>query len=368
MNFDQFRTQNLIKWKRIVMLMYWVILILFILGQLMVLMMSLHTDQKGFALHPFLLHHMLFPDGLLIGVLLLAHYLLRKIPKASEIVLVLCSGIISYTIYLFMHKDVYGEQIVLILPIFISLIFFERSKLLWNGTAHIALFSVVYWIVNPYQGNHSIFEFVVSMISFVAYMTIALIVVARVKDLWKLLEESKKTEQELMIRSILLDKMTKIDALTGMYNHKTFHEYMEKLIEHSKRHAIPLQLCIMDIDNFKQVNDTYGHQIGDKVLKQVGEIIHGMVTPNDIVSRYGGEEFAVIFMGRSLEECIQNMEDIRKKIESTPIEELEDNPVTISAGISTLQPSEEKDKLFQRVDALLYKAKRSGKNNLIFEM
>ena len=102
-----------------------------------------------------------------------------------------------------------------------------------------------------------------------------------------------------------MDKLTKTDALTDLYNHMTFHEYFEKLIEQHEQNGLPLQLAIFDIDNFKLVNDMFGHRAGDAVLQRVSELIRSKVSTNDFVARYGGEEFAILFTDKLKMEALK---------------------------------------------------------------
>ena len=98
-------------------------------------------------------------------------------------------------------------------------------------------------------------------------------VIIRGKEIREYYINTYKSNQELMIKNIIMDKLAKTDALTELYNHITFHEYLDKLIEHHDTSGMPLQVALIDIDNFKSVNDQFGHRAGDLVLKQVAEIV-----------------------------------------------------------------------------------------------
>lgn len=128
-----------------------------------------------------------------------------------------------------------------------------------------------------------------------------------------------------------------------------------------------LQLAIIDIDNFKRVNDTYGHWTGDIVLKQVASILQESITSNDFVARYGEEEFAVIFIGKSIQEITDMLEAIRYLIEKTTFPELDGKSVTVSIGVQPYVKNEGKASLFKFADAHLYTAKVTGKNKIVSE-
>nr|WP_246427826.1 GGDEF domain-containing protein [Paenibacillus phyllosphaerae] len=170
------------------------------------------------------------------------------------------------------------------------------------------------------------------------------------------------TEQELRIEKTIIDKLSKTDALTGLYNHRTFQEYLDHLVDQATRYPLPIQLAIIDIDHFKSINDSYGHSIGDIILRRVAELIHDAVTVNDIVARYGGEEFAIIFTGKSLEETYQMVEDMRLAISQVQHPEMNGRVATISAGLQDYSPGLSKSELFAQADKLLYEAKREGRN------
>jgi diguanylate cyclase (GGDEF)-like protein len=159
-----------------------------------------------------------------------------------------------------------------------------------------------------------------------------------------------------------MDKLAKTDALTDTYNHMAYHEFKDHLVEQANNGRISLHLAIMDIDNFKKVNDTYGHKAGDTVLKSVASIIQSKTGSNDIVARYGGEEFAVLIAEKSFQEVYGLVEEIRKSIAITQHDALEGLNVTVSIGLNTYMPGMGREALFQGADAALYEAKHSGKN------
>jgi diguanylate cyclase (GGDEF)-like protein len=162
-----------------------------------------------------------------------------------------------------------------------------------------------------------------------------------------------------------MDKLSKTDALTGLYNHKTFHEYVDTILTQNKLYSFQIQLAIIDIDNFKIVNDTYGHWTGDIVLKEVGKILQSSVTADDFVTRYGGEEFAVVFIGKTFPETLDILEKIRESIENHTFVELANKSVTVSIGVHNYLSSDGKELLFKYADEALYRAKRSGKNKVV---
>ena len=136
----------------------------------------------------------------------------------------------------------------------------------------------------------------------------------------------------------------------------TFHEYLDRLIDQNHVNDLSIQLALIDIDNFKKVNDTYGHRAGDSVLKHVADIIKESIEADDFAARYGGEEFAVIFTEKSTSTAYSIAEDIRKKIAAMKNKEAGDTIVTVSIGLNNYNKTG-KEILFKEADSALYEAK-----------
>lgn len=150
------------------------------------------------------------------------------------------------------------------------------------------------------------------------------------------------------------------DALTGMMNRRTFEDTIQRWIDE----LIPFGVLVMDIDRFKMINDTYGHQMGDLVLKQVAGVIQEGVTVQDVSSRYGGEEFVVLLRRADSSKAYLKAEQIRKSVEQAFLQV--DYTVTISIGIALYpQHSSAAAELFHLADTALYKAKEDGRNRTV---
>ena len=158
----------------------------------------------------------------------------------------------------------------------------------------------------------------------------------------------------------LIDFST-IDELTQLYNRDVFEIFIYKLFNESKRTHGVISYAMFDIDDFKKVNDTYGHQRGDKVLKAVGEIIKNNIREMDIAVRYGGEELGVIFPRIDENSSVAIAERIRKKIETAFKKDLH---ITLSCGIADSHGKKDVDELIQAADSALYQAKKKGKNRV----
>lgn len=158
------------------------------------------------------------------------------------------------------------------------------------------------------------------------------------------------------------------DALTGIPNRMAFDERMHNEFQRWKRYNNKLTLCLVDIDKFKGVNDTYGHKAGDIVLRTVAKKCASKIRKSDYFCRYGGEEFALILPETDLSSAISVAETLRESIEKCSFQYAEESVgITISCGLAQIKNNDTLDKLFQRADKALYKAKESGRNRCISE-
>lgn len=163
-------------------------------------------------------------------------------------------------------------------------------------------------------------------------------------------------------------KLATIDGLTELYNHRYFQDTLKNQIEISKRYGQPFSLIIIDIDYFKKFNDTYGHQSGDAVLRQVAQTLKKNSRTTDYVCRYGGEEMSIILPNTSAEEALFNAKRINKAVEESEfqISPLESGKVTISVGVSTFPDNAETPQdLIEFADKGLYYAKEHGRNQVV---
>ncbi|MGR9043802.1 MAG: diguanylate cyclase [Gammaproteobacteria bacterium] len=166
--------------------------------------------------------------------------------------------------------------------------------------------------------------------------------------------------------------LSRIDGLTGIPNRRYFDEFLEAEWKRCRRLNMPISLAIMDIDRFKLLNDTYGHQKGDECLKQIGGVLKELSKrPDDLCARYGGEEFAMVYGNTTLEQAIVLVEKVLFTIRSlnVPHGKTPTHPiVTVSIGLSCMRPGKEhtESELIAESDKLLYSAKRNGGDQILF--
>jgi two-component system, cell cycle response regulator len=163
-----------------------------------------------------------------------------------------------------------------------------------------------------------------------------------------------------------LIRLASVDSLTGLNNRGIFNLEIQREFERARRYGRELTLVMFDIDNFKKFNDTYGHKVGDDVLRHVGKITLQNCRSNDIATRYGGEEFAVILPETPMERALIQAERLRKSILAYPMPTGETAiSVTVSVGLAMLEPEmTDPLELIDSADRALYRAKESGRNQV----
>lgn len=172
--------------------------------------------------------------------------------------------------------------------------------------------------------------------------------------------------EELKDKNMRLEHLVKEDGLTGLYNHKSIIESLDKEIERAQRYNTPLSIIMFDIDKFKTVNDTYGHHIGDEVLEKLGSYLKNMSRDFDIAGRYGGEEFIIILPETDMRGSVLYGNRFRTEIEAMTFSE-PNLRITISGGIAIFSPKDTSVEMIKRADSFLYEAKNNGRNRIEFE-
>ena len=171
----------------------------------------------------------------------------------------------------------------------------------------------------------------------------------------KVYEQAKKQEEELT-------RLAMTDQLTGLYNRHSLFDIGPKYISDATRHKFPISLLVIDLDFFKNVNDTHGHAVGDIVLKAVGQVLNNNCRTEDFVARFGGEEFVML-----LSHCDYDFATIKAESIRLAIEESKPNGllITASIGAAALGKGDDFESLFDKADKAVYKAKESGRNQVV---
>ena len=158
------------------------------------------------------------------------------------------------------------------------------------------------------------------------------------------------------------------DGLTGLFNRRYFDIHLKQMIEKANKEIIKLYLLMCDIDNFKHVNDTYGHQAGDKVLTIVSRILKNTLRVTDLIARFGGEEFTILLTDIDISKAIETAERVRVKIEYMDFhieDQIEPLKNTISIGVTKYKKEESIESFIERADKAMYEDKTTGKNKVV---
>ncbi|GKV56881.1 hypothetical protein NCCP2222_28280 [Sporosarcina sp. NCCP-2222] len=181
------------------------------------------------------------------------------------------------------------------------------------------------------------------------------------KTLLGLMNEVQQKQQELVELNHRLQTMATTDPLTGLFNRRVFQERLAEQVEEANREQRVFSIMIFDIDHFKNVNDTYGHNVGDEVLKELAIKMKELTPAQYSAARIGGEEFAIILKGAERGISFAFAEQLRTYVEDSS---WHSKPVTVSIGIATYQKGDTAESIYIRADSALYKSKRSGRNRV----
>lgn len=189
-----------------------------------------------------------------------------------------------------------------------------------------------------------------------------------VADIKNMQTDILNQQKELRLKNEELLVMAITDGLTKLYNYRYFQDCLAQAVAMAEQEKQPLALLIIDIDHFKHYNDLFGHQAGDQLLYELGQLLITELGPNDMVARYGGEEFTVILYGAAKTEALEMAEKLRRAVEDYPFPGREQQPagtLTVSVGVATYPDNaKNKEELIKLADEALYKAKYFSRNKV----
>ena len=175
----------------------------------------------------------------------------------------------------------------------------------------------------------------------------------------------KLLTDQLRERNKELDRVTRTDALTGLYNRRHLEERLGQIMSAARRSGRAVSVLMCDLDGFKAINDTRGHNVGDTVLRVIGERLRREVRAEDVAGRWGGEEFLVILEDTAAVDAVVVAERIRSCIGNEPIEVAGEAPVQVTVSIGRAAGTRDGEELVRRADAALYDAKAAGRNRVM---
>lgn len=350
-------------WNRVILNKAWSLVIMIVAAALIGLLYDYLDGMEDVS--TFLYDRLIAPTGWLVIVMLISEMIVRWAKGLAQYAIMVLSTLIA-TIVIIHFSYISTIHNVLFLSILVVTFYFERRLVYLSCLLNMIVFVMLYSFNDRLQANLNIHDLIVSLFIFLACAILSLGIMSRGTSLLLRLRLTMEEQQKLMIRNVTMDRMTKIDAVTELYNHKTFHEYLDRLIDQSSRSGLRLHLAMLDIDNFKKINDKFGHQVGDIVLSNLADGLRQCSSPHDFISRYGGEEFAIILVDQSDDEVSASAERIRAHVEQMNIIEMDGQAVTISIGLQAYSKGSSKEELFRSADGALYEAKRAGKNKVVW--
>lgn len=177
---------------------------------------------------------------------------------------------------------------------------------------------------------------------------------------------SRKIFQEALARANeQLEEKASTDVLTGIANRRHFDDALLREVSRASRHSEPLSVVMFDIDHFKSVNDTYGHHVGDLVLTRLAQLVLSLLRDEDLLARWGGEEFVILLPQTTIDAGIEMAERLRRTVENDGFPSV--GKITCSFGVTDLGPEDDEEILMERTDRAMYKAKESGRNCVMVE-
>ncbi|MDQ8734332.1 GGDEF domain-containing protein [Paenibacillus sp. LHD-38] len=297
--------------------------------------------------------------------LLLAEGLIRYMKQYFDYVLITMGYAFALVIMFAFGEDINGLYMSLDIPIIVSLFYFSKKRLWFSMLLTLESYFVLLCFIDSLKDQVNLYDLitVTGMIS--GSGVIGFAILKRGNELQQSLERAVSSEMDAFVDSIATQNASKYDHLTNLYNHITYQEYLTALTRQHDAYAMPLQLAALDIDNFKSINDRFGHHVGDIVLQETALLLKSSISSEDVAARYGGEEFVLLLTGKTIKQSHELLERIRERLAMTVFPELDHESVTISIGMAEYTTELGKETLFKLADGYLYEAKRAGKNQVV---
>lgn len=299
---------------------------------------------------------------------LLYRFIKGKYKELSKY-LILIAGTLFVYILVYVHHSVSVIYVLFIFPIMLSVYYGSKKITLFSFVLNLLSYLLIVFFYLPTTSikntNHNTTSICTTIAIIISSVLLVYSYINRSHEIINTFIGMYKSGQELTLKNFVMEFNSKIEPVTGLYNHKTFYEYLEQLIEQSESFQFPLSLAVLDIDNFKRINDTYGHSLGDDVIHTLAEIIKNNIGSDDYAARYGGEEFAIIFTDKDKHAAFEMIEVIRRNFNNEIINGMSTEKFSISIGISEVSEGISKETLFNNADKALYDAKKSGKNKTV---
>jgi diguanylate cyclase (GGDEF)-like protein len=216
------------------------------------------------------------------------------------------------------------------------------------------------YLVDPNRKTFILLDAVASALIIMAAYACSVVLLRYENQKYELFSQS-------IVRQVELQEQLLTDSLTSLYNLRAFRGVLDQLVEEATVGNKEIILAVIDIDDFKKINDDYGHEEGNIVLAKLGRLLREFCGEEGIPARYGGEEFAVLFQNIDPKEAVKRMQKVLTLFNETGFPGLDGKNVTFSCGIVEFKMGQSSHDFFSRADKAMYYAKRQGKNNVLFD-
>lgn len=348
---------------RWVLTFYWLLAILILTTYEMVYLYATGGKEgASFSLIPPALLKLALIWIMLLGA---AELLLHLVHRFMDYLLLVVGFLFALALMWAFAGQLAGLYMSLVIPVILSLFYFNVRLLWFSGSFTFAAYMLLLPFADFLQLYRTPYDLLGAADLLIGALIVGHVILRRGRELQDSLMRAVHSETAAFADSIASESASKYDFLTGLYNHLTFQEYLTALISQNESYGMPLQLAILDIDDFKTVNDTLGHRFGDQVLQKAADLLNASTSIDDVVARYGGEEFVILLTGKTPDKSLALLEDIRASFADLTFDELGEERITVSIGMADYTAGLGREGLFKRTDALLYEAKRSGKNKTV---
>ncbi|TXK74473.1 GGDEF domain-containing protein [Paenibacillus sp. N3.4] len=345
--------------RRLIHMLWWILLIYEVAAMLGFFFEIYKQPNKWFSSF---MQYQVIPTCSQLSLMAAGYATIRLLKPYSDFILIVWT-MTAASIYILCIPELRISYELISLPILLSSVYFQK-KHIWFAYILGSCYLIALIICQAAQGHATTpYQIIVPFTVITVTTIVCFTIMDKGLHLINQLQSSVVREQDLLIRNVMIDRLSKVDALTELFNHRSFQEHTDHLISHMP-YDTPLVLALMDIDNFKKINDTYGHWVGDVVLKTIGCTLKDVLGNDDMAFRYGGEEFAVLFVGKTQQEVMVLCEQLMQIIRETEIPEMAGQQLTMSLGLAPYNRNTMKKAWFQLVDECLYIAKRNGKNRI----
>lgn len=344
------------KWTRRIMNTYWLVIGIHLLAQTAVILF-LEPVYTGMY---FVMRNIVIPTAVMSAVVAAAEGLYRAKHRFLPYYLSMAGAIMSATAA-YVSFDVRMIPATFLLTIVASILFFNRRLTVYCASFQLVAYFSVYAASASFRAELKPYDVLTFVCLVIADTLITLAIAYKGKELLEELSQSFRDREELYVQNERISELARTDPLTQLPNRAAFDAAFERMMKEGKK----VTLALLDLDNFKSINDTYGHVVGDSVLIRAASVLRDSCYHHAFAARLGGEEFAILLPGGDQASNIAMLDTIRSHMESLPMPEMPGRSVTVTIGASLCLPGMTKEACLAKADNLLYEGKRTGKNKVV---